>query len=334
RACDRPSTRTRTRARACARRARRWCGRPSRGRSSTRATRYGSSTSCWRSSWTRCAQSGAPRPTAPSLTNDSSAAALLTAAAATDDVTIGLLALLAGAVADRRHAPGRLRVVAERRGTLAAAVRVVHRVHGRAARLRAHTHVALAAGLAHRDVLVVGVADHADGRAAFDAHHAHLARGQAQRRHAALLRHQLDAGAGGTAELAAAPRLELHVVDERADRHQRQRHRVADRDVRAGAGLHGHADAQAVGREDVALLAVGVVEQRDVRRPVRVVLDRGDLRRHAVLAVALEVDLAVQPLGAATAVTRGLAAVGVAAARLLEALDERLLGLALRDLRE
>src|SRR5215470_7661181 len=98
--------------------------------------------------------------------NGSSAAALLTAAAATDDVAIGLLALLAGAVADRRHAPGRLRVVAERRRALAATVRVVDRVHGGAARLRAHAHVALAAGLADLDVLVVGVADHAHGRAA------------------------------------------------------------------------------------------------------------------------------------------------------------------------
>src|ERR671929_182982 len=46
-------------------------------------------------------------------------------------------------------------------------------------------------------------------------------------------------------------------------------------------------------REDVALHAVGVVQQRDVRRAVRVVLDRGDLRRDAVPAT-LEVHLAVQ----------------------------------------
>ena len=34
---------------------------------------------------------------------------------------------------------------------------------------------------------------------------------------------------------------------------------------------------EAVGREDVALLAVRVVEERDARRAVRVVLDRRDL---------------------------------------------------------
>src|SRR5215217_9605261 len=102
--------------------------------------------------------------------NVTSAATLLAAAAAADDVAIGLLALLAGAVADSRHAPGRLRMVAQRRGALAAAVRMVDGVHGRAARLRPHAHVALAPRLADRDVLVVGVADDAHGRAAVRAH--------------------------------------------------------------------------------------------------------------------------------------------------------------------
>src|ERR671916_311624 len=141
--------------------------------------------------------------------------------------------------------------------------------------LRPHAHVALAAGLAHGDVLVVGVADRADGRAALGADHAHLAGRQAQGRVVALLRHQLHAGAGRARELAAAPRLELDVVDHGADRHVRQRQRVADRDVGVRAGLDDHAGAQPVRREDVGLRAVGVVQQRDVGRPVRVVLDRG-----------------------------------------------------------
>src|SRR3954469_6279474 len=115
-----------------------------------------------------------------------SSAALLAAAAPADDVAVGLLALAARAVPDGRHAPGRLRMVAERRRALAAAVRVVDRIHGRAARLRADAHVALAAGLADRHVLMVGVADDADRRPALRTHLAHLARGQAERRVAGL----------------------------------------------------------------------------------------------------------------------------------------------------
>ena len=88
-----------------------------------------------------------------------------------------------------------------------------------------------------------------------------------------------------------------------------------------------------LGGEDVALLAVVVVQQGDPARAVRVVLDRGDRGRHAVL-VPPEVDLAVLLLVPAAAVTRGLAAVVVATTGLGLALDERTLGRGLGDLGE
>src|SRR4051812_14946829 len=91
---------------------------------------------------------------------------LLAAPAATDDVTVGRLALLARPVAKSRDAPRGHRMAPGRGRALAAAVRVVDGVHGRAACLRPDAHVTLAAGLADLDVLVVGVADRPDGRAA------------------------------------------------------------------------------------------------------------------------------------------------------------------------
>src|SRR4051812_43404694 len=257
----------------------------------------------------------------------------LATTAATDDVAVGRLVLLAGPVAQRRDAPRGDRMTARGGGPLAAAVRVVDGVHRRAARLRAHPQVALAAGLADLDVLVVGVADRAHGRPAVRANHAHLARRQTQGSRVAVLGHELDADAGRTTQLPPAAGLQLDVVDDRAGRHVRERQRVADGDVGTGPADHGHPYDQPIRRQDVALLAVGVVQQRDVGGAVGVVLDRRDLGRHAVLA-ALEVDAAVQALGPAAAVARGLAAVDVAPARLLEPLDERLLRLALRDLRE
>ena len=119
-----------------------------------------------------------------------------------------------------------------------------------------------------------------------------------------------------------------------ADRHVGQRQRVADRDVGAGARLHGHPDPQAVRGEDVA-------PSRRRRSAAARCTPSGSGRTRSRRpwparrpCGALEVDLAVQPLGAAAAVARGLAAVRVAAAGLLETLDERLLGLGLRDLGE
>ena len=72
-------------------------------------------------------------------------------------------------------------------------------------------------------------------------------------------------------------------------------------------------DLQAVGGEDVALLAVFVLDQGDEARAVGVVLDRLDGGGDAVL-VALEVDDAVELLVAAAAVLGGDDAVVVAAA--------------------
>src|SRR5262249_11967367 len=98
-----------------------------------------------------------------------------------------------------------------------------------------------------------------------------------------------------TARPAGRAVLQLGVVDQRAGRDVRERQRVAGTDVGAGAGLDRRADTQARGSEDVRLRAVGVMQQRDARRPVRVVLDRCHLRRNAVLG-ALEVDLPVEAL--------------------------------------
>src|SRR5262249_24543836 len=104
-------------------------------------------------------------------------------------------------------------------------------------------------------------------------------------------------------------------------------------DVGLRAGLHRIADAEADRREDVAARAVGVLEERDARRAVRIVLDRLDDGAHADL-VAPEVDHAVQALVAAPPVPRGHATAVVPATRLVQGLGERRLGTRLGDLAE
>src|SRR4029079_13799457 len=166
-----------------------------------------------------------------------------------------------------------------------------------------------------RDVLVLEVPDLADRGVAADVHLAHLAARETERRPIALAGHELRGRAGGADHLVALPFLQLDVVNRRAEGDLRERQGIADEDVGLGSGHDRRADRQAVRREDVALLAVGVVQQRDARRAVRVVLDVRDLRRDAVL-IALEVDLAVLLLVAAADEARGDAALRGAAARL------------------
>src|SRR3954447_15268224 len=242
--------------------------------------------------------------------------------AATDDQGIAGLALARAAL---RLAPGGDRVATTGGLALATAVGVVDGVHhdtadGRALALPAHP-----ARLAPVDVGLLGVADLAHRRAAADVDVAHLAGRHPQLRAGALLGDELGAVAGGASDLGTATGPQLDAVDRRTDRDVAQRQVVARLDVRGRTGLDRGALADAERRDDVALLAVGVVQQRDARGAVGVVLDVRDLGRHAVLVVATEVDDAVGALVATTLVAGGDAALVVAATLLGQRLDQRLL---------
>src|SRR5581483_4809425 len=264
---------------------------------------------------------------------DPSSALLLAAAAAADDQPVGLLALAPGALAERRHPPGRDRVAAALRLPLAAAVRMVDRVHRRAAHGGAPAKPAAAARLADADVRVLHVPDLSDRGAAAERDTAELARGKPQHRVRLVLGDELDAGAGRAPELAAPARLQLDVVHQGAGGDALERQRVARLDVRFPTRLDDRADLQPRRREDVRLGAVRVVQEGDARRAVRVVFDRGHLRGHAVLA-PLEVDDAVAALVAAAAVARRHAAVHVPPGLLRQRLGQALLGLRPRHLVE
>ena len=114
---------------------------------------------------------------------------------------------------------------------LAAAVRVIHRVHRDAAIVRHLAHPALASGLAERYVFVLDVAHLADGRHALHRHAADFARGQLQQRDAAFVRNQLRLRAGRARHLRALAGLQLDVVNHRAGRDVLQRQRIADQNV-------------------------------------------------------------------------------------------------------
>ena len=127
-------------------------------------------------------------------------------------------------------------------------------------------------------------------------------RGQTQRGELAFLGDQLHGDTGRTGHLAAATGAQLDVVDRGTDRDVAQRQGVARLDVGAVTAADVVADVEALGGQDVGLLAVGVVQQGDAAGAVGVVLDGRDLGGDAVLD-ALEVDHAVRTLVAATAVT-------------------------------
>src|SRR6266436_3725483 len=106
--------------------------------------------------------------------------------------------------------------------------------------------------------------------------------------------------------------------------------RIARKNVRALAGRYRRAHFQSHGMQDVALLAVSVMQQRQIRTAVWVVLDGRHFRGHAHI-FAPEVHFTVSLLVAAAAVPDHDFALVVAAARTLLRLQQRLFRLLLGD---
>ena len=147
----------------------------------------------------------------------------------------------------------------------------------------------------------------ADGRHAVGRNAPHFGRRQFQQRHRAFARNQLRLRAGRTRHLRAFAGPQFNVVDDGAGGNILEGQGIADQDVGFGSGRNRGADHQTFGRDDVALLAIRIVQQRDARRTVRIVFDRGDFRRNAEF-VALEIDDPVSLLVAARDEARSHAA--------------------------
>src|SRR5687768_4081926 len=210
-------------------------------------------------------------------------------------------------------------------------VRVIDGVHDFTADLRALSHPPAVTGLSVRDQLVLGVAHGTDCAEAVAVDEAHFGRGHAKRDILTLLGDDLELRARGASHLAARAGLQLDVVHVGAKRNFLQRKRVADAAVRARSGNDLVADGQSLRVQDVALLPVLVLDQRDSRGAIRIVLDLTHGRRHAEL-VALEVDDPVHALVTTADATHRDVSMIVASAGLGERLHQRLLAVAARDL--
>src|SRR5690606_9274824 len=128
-------------------------------------------------------------------------------------------------------APGRNRMPATGGAAFAAAMRMVDRVHGHAAIVRALAQPAATTSLAEIDIAVIRIGHGADRGEACTGHDALLARVQAQDRPPLIASVDLRTGSAGARDLAALPRLHLHNMDDGTDGHGRKRHRIARPDL-------------------------------------------------------------------------------------------------------
>src|SRR5215217_2415275 len=194
-----------------------------------------------------------------------------------------------------RLSPLGLRLTTDRGFALAAAMRMVTRVHCRPADRWAPPTMPVATGLSNNDIFVVDVADLSQGCHAVEVDQPHLSRRHPHLRVVIRLCHQLCRCSGRAAHLTALTRIQFDVVDLRPSRNVAQRYGIASPDWRIWTGNHRVAHRQTNRSQHVALLAVHIVQQRDPCGPVRVVLDGGNFGRNSGL-VPLEVDDSVKPL--------------------------------------
>ncbi len=119
------------------------------------------------------------------------------------------------------------------------------------------------------------------------------------------------------------PGLQLDRVHRGAGGNVPERQRVADQNVGLGARADRRAHLQPNRLQDVALLAVRVMHQRNARRAAWIVLDRRHFARHSEL-LALEIDEAQLLLVAAAVVADGQVARVAASAGALADRQQRL----------
>ena len=200
---------------------------------------------------------------------------------------------------------------------------MVNRVHRHTAHLRPATEPPAAPSLTQRNIAMLDVANLPDRRIAVDVNSAYLTARQSQLSPIAFLGDKLRRAARSSHHLRAFTRTKFDVVNRRAQRNGLQRKGIAGNDVCLRSRHDCLPHFQAYRRDDVPLLAVKIVKQRDQRRAIRIVLDGCDLRRYALL-VALEVYDPVEPLCATAPTAHGNVAIVVAAGYSLLRLQQRL----------
>src|SRR5690606_33333462 len=127
---------------------------------------------------------------------------------------------------------------------------------------------------------------------------------EAQNGHALIAADELGIGASRSCDLTALARLQLDVMNDRANRHGSERHCVARLHVDGIACNNLVADSQTLRSQDVGQFTVFVTDQRDERSTIWIVFQTFDSADDVKLA-ALEINETVRTLVTAALITDG-----------------------------
>ena len=207
--------------------------------------------------------------------------------------------------------------------SFAAAVWMIYRIHGAAADSRPDAHVARTSCFSEIHELVFFIGNFADACPAILGNFTDFARWHLDIGISVSIRDNLCEYSRTAADLSAAARLELDIVDECSDRNRTERKTIAS----SQWGFFGNderiADFGSLREHDIATIAVIIGNEADESAAVRIVFDALDLGRDLALVIE-EIDFAEQALCAASLVASRDAACMIASHSALASADERL----------
>ena len=200
--------------------------------------------------------------------------------------------------------------------TFTTAVGVVDRVHRGAADVGSTSEPSSATGFSEDDIHMIAVSNDADDGAAGARNATDFTARQVELSPIFFASDEGRFGAGGTAHASAATGTNLDIVNGGTKRNLAERQAVSNAGFSGVAADDLHTDGQTFGRDDIALDAVFVDEERNARGAVRIVLDGVDSGDHTVL-IATEVDETDVSFVSAAAVAHGDHALIIATATAL-----------------
>src|SRR5690606_26498446 len=219
-------------------------------------------------------------------------------------------------------APWSHRMTTTRGTTFTTTMRVIYRVHYHTANGGTNASPALGASLAQGAQTVLTVGNFTDRGAALSVNLTHLTRAQTQSDVLTFFSQNLYCCTSRASQLTAFTRLHFHVVHRGTERDVAQRQCIAGLDRRLRARSDLIASLQTFRRNNVATLTIRILDQRNVRRAVRIILKALYLTGDTVF-ITTEIDYAILLLVTTTLMTGRDAAVVITATILLLRLCQR-----------
>lgn len=182
-----------------------------------------------------------------------------------------------------RNTPRRHRMATARTPAFTTAQGVIHRIHRDTSIMRPPTKPALTPCFTKAPKLVLRVAYFSNRRAAPNVHFPHLTRRHANRCVRTFFPQKTSASSRRSHQLSSFTRSEFKVVDLCPHGNRRQRQMIASRNGRLRPRLNRLPNTQTLWSKNVALFTINVMQQGNVRGPIRIVLNGGNLRLHTDL---------------------------------------------------